>query len=287
MRLAVFADIHGNVHALGSCIADALARGAEGFLLLGDFVTDFAAPRQTLDLIYDLMARYPCHAVRGNREGYLLSHRAGEAEFRPGSKSGSLLYTARQLTERDLAWFASLPIYHKLEISGVPLELAHAEKGTDRHVFQPGDPYLDTVFADMATGLLLTGHSHVQYCLRQGEKVILNPGALGIPKGTPGHAPYALVDLEPGNCSFQLLTAAYDVEQAIREQFDRGMWDIAPWWAIGAANNLITGEDTVYHLVTRVTQLGDPADEALWEQAAREMGLALTKEELLDRWRSR
>ncbi len=285
MRVAVFADIHGNAHALRACIDGALSQGAKGFVLLGDFVTDFAAPRQTLDLIYDLMDRYPCHAVRGNREGYLLSHRAGETAFVPGSKSGSLLYTARQLTQGDLAWFASLPIYRRIEINGVALELAHAERSTDRHVFQPEEPYLDQIFSHMDTGVFFTAHSHVQYIRQKGGKTILNPGALGLPKGTPGHAPYALADLGPEGRSFRLCTAPFDVEAVLREQFDRGMWDMAPWWAIGAANNLITGEDTVYHLVTRVTQLGDPANEALWEQAAKEMGLALTKEELLARWR--
>ena len=38
MLLAVFSDIHGNRQAFEACLKVARARGAERFVLLGDFV---------------------------------------------------------------------------------------------------------------------------------------------------------------------------------------------------------------------------------------------------------
>ncbi len=285
MKLAVFGDIHGNSHALKAAIADALAQGAEGFALLGDFVTDLATPRQTMDCLYALRQCYPCWFVRGNREAYLLSHRAGQMDLGPGSKTGSLYYTYLQMTQADLDFFASLPIYRKAQIGGVTLELAHSLKTTDRRVFEPEEDLTD-VFASLETDILFTAHCHTQYIQQRDGKTIVNPGALGIPKGTPGLAPYALADIAPGSCRFRLCAAPYDVEQAIRDQFDRGLYAMSPWWAVGAANVLLTGGEEALNLVTQVNKAGDPADEALWESAAKKLGLVLTKEELLHVWKT-
>ncbi len=286
MRLAVFADIHGNIHALRACVRAALEDGAEGFILLGDFVTDLASPREVMDAIYELREKYPCWLVRGNREGYLLSHRAGEENYRPGSKTGSLYYTYHRLTQKDLDFFDSLPIYDRAVIGGVPLEMAHAERCTDRHTIEPWDPYLDTVFAQMQTDILLTGHCHTQYIRQQCGKTILNPGSLGLPKETPGMAEYAMVSLSPAGCSFRLCTAPFDVEQAVIDQFDSGLWEAAPWWTVGICNNLISAGESALRLVNRVHESRDPWDEANWEKAARELGLVLTREEMLHRWKT-
>ena len=128
MRAAILGDIHGNYRAFRSCVEDALSLGAECFVLLGDFVTDFPYPERTMDMMHSLRKRYPCYAVRGNRERYLLEHREGKTAFVPGSKTGSLRYTYERLREEDLDYFAGLPIYDRIAIQGVPMEIAHAER---------------------------------------------------------------------------------------------------------------------------------------------------------------
>jgi predicted phosphodiesterase len=45
VRLALFADIHANQQAFNACLAAARQRGAEQFVLLGDYVGYGADPR--------------------------------------------------------------------------------------------------------------------------------------------------------------------------------------------------------------------------------------------------
>ena len=85
-------DIHGNFHAFQACFDDAVRQGAEGFLFLGDYVSDLAEPERTMDLLYEIQAAYPTICLSGNRERYMLERERGETSFVPGSRSGSLLF---------------------------------------------------------------------------------------------------------------------------------------------------------------------------------------------------
>ena len=284
LKAAVLGDIHGNHRALRACVEDALSLGAECFVLLGDFVTDFSYPERTMDLIHSLRKQYPCYAVRGNRERYLLERREGKTEFFPGSKTGSLLYTYERLREKDFAFFAGLPIYDRVALGGFPVETAHAEKESDSLVFQPGQERMQDIFHSMETKLLLTAHSHLQYMERRGEKVILNPGAAGVPMRMVGRSPYALLEFSPNGVSCQLRQVPMDLEPIIRDQFDSGLVQEGGYWAIAILNNLLTGRNRTIAILNRVLEQNGAFREEVWARCARELGLAVTMEELLALW---
>ena len=67
MRLAVIADIHGNVAALEAVLADVKARGADGIVNLGDCVSGPLWPRETMDLL-DAVG---LPTVRGNHDRWV------------------------------------------------------------------------------------------------------------------------------------------------------------------------------------------------------------------------
>jgi diadenosine tetraphosphatase ApaH/serine/threonine PP2A family protein phosphatase len=67
VRLALFADIHGNRQAFGACLEAARAQGAERFILLGDFVGYGADPEWTMDTVMALVEDGAI-AVRGNHD---------------------------------------------------------------------------------------------------------------------------------------------------------------------------------------------------------------------------
>lgn len=108
MKVGVIADIHSNQTAFRACVDYMVNAGCEEFLLLGDFISDTAGARQTMELLYELMEQFPCHVLRGNREEYMIEQRKirekeeEEKFWSANSASGNLLYTYRQLTERDL-----------------------------------------------------------------------------------------------------------------------------------------------------------------------------------------
>jgi predicted phosphodiesterase len=52
--IAIFTDIHSNLHALKAAVAEARDRGIERFACLGDTVGSNAFPRECLDLVQEL-----------------------------------------------------------------------------------------------------------------------------------------------------------------------------------------------------------------------------------------
>lgn len=284
--IAVFSDIHSNYHAFRACFEDAVAHGAECFIFLGDYVSDLAEPRKTMDLVYQIKSQYPTFCLRGNREGYMLECRSGKTAFAPGSRTGSLLYTYQQLRTQDLDYFDSLPISDGIELYGVQFEIAHADMDHNRRLYYADDPYIETVMAQMRTPFLLTGHSHTQYLRSSQGKTVINPGSIGVPRGYGSLSQYALLDIENGDVRCRFRQLPYDLKAAIHSQFESGLAEQGKYWAFGVLHDVITGEEYAVRLLERVFQIADGAesavhDEALWKRAAAEMGIKSTEDEIV------
>ena len=282
MTVALLSDIHSNYYAFMACYEDAVKCGAEMFIFLGDYVSDLSEPQRTMDLVYEIGSKYPTVCLRGNREGYMLDCESGNSRFTRGSKSGSLLFTYRQLRKKDLEFIRGLKISDTIEIAGVRIEIAHAVMDNDRFYFDSNDGHTADIFPQMKCDYLLTGHSHKQYIQQNAGKTIINPGSVGIPQGGTRNPKYAILDIVNGNISCQLREVPYDMTDAIRSQFASGLVGYAKYWAIGILYDIITGDEWVLKLLSTVEKTGDFANEEAWKSAALELGMKLTEQEILE-----
>lgn len=280
VKIAVFSDIHSNYHAFRACYEDAVKNGVTDFIFLGDYVSDLAEPEKVMDLVYELRSRYPTVCLRGNRERYMLEHKQGRLTFAPGSKTGSLLFTYEHLRKRDLDFFRSLPISASVSIGGVTLEIAHASMEDDRCYFDGSDPQTGLVFGQMQCNYLFTGHSHKQYIRHQSGKTILNPGSVGIPQGGSIWPKYAIVEISNGSVSIELREVPYDLRDVIHAQFQSGLVNRAKYWATGVLYDIIFGKECVLELLQHVSESGNVYDESAWHDAAVQMGMKFTEEEI-------
>lgn len=286
MTVAVLSDIHSNYRAFRACYEDAAKQGADSFLFLGDYISDLAEPRRTMELVYEIQSRYPTVCLRGNREGYMLDCEKGVSSFQRGSKSGSLLFTYDQLRKKDLDFFRGLKISDTIEIDGVQIEIAHAAMDDDRYYFDCHDGHTAEIFPQMKCRYLLTGHSHKQYIKTEAGKTIINPGSVGIPQdGTPWPR-YAILKIADGNISCVLRQVHYNIKDTICAQFASGLVDYAKYWAIGILYDILTGEEWVLKLLTRVKETGDIYDENAWHGAACELGMKFTEQEITSLYHS-
>ena len=286
MIVAVLSDIHSNYYAFKACYEDAIKCGAEMFIFLGDYVSDLSEPRKTMDLVYEIGAKYPTVYLRGNREGYMLDCESGSSSFTRGSKSGSLLFTYERLRTEDLAFIRGLKISDTIEIEGVRIEIAHAAMYNDRYYFDSHDGHTADIFPQMKCDYLLTGHSHKQYIMQNAGKTIINPGSVGIPQDGTQSPKYALLDITSGSIFCQLREVPYDMTDTIQSQFTSGLVEYAKYWAIGVLYDMITGEDWVLKLLKTVERTGDFASEEIWRSAASELGMKLTRQEILSLYRN-
>ena len=283
-KVAVLSDIHSNYYAFKACFEDALSMGAQGFVFLGDYVSDLSEVRATLDLLYDIIAGYPTVCLRGNRERYMLNHRDGISHFSYGAESGSLFYTFERLKKSDIAFFESLGFSDTVNIGGVSFELAHSTMDNDRCYFDHlrGN---EKIFSQMKCQYLLVGHSHKQFVIEKDGKTIINPGSVGVPQCGDPLSQYAILEIADAEVSCSLRRVPYDVEKAIHAQFESGLVDAGKYWPIGVLYDVITGKEHCIKLLERVLARNGSLDESVWHDEAQKIGMRFTAEEIIEDYR--
>ena len=242
MRLAVIADVHGNLRALDAVLADVARHAPDAIVNLGDCVSGPLAAAATADR---LMA-HGFVTVRGNHDRALVEQ--------PASAMGeSDRAAAAELTPAHFAWLAALPatvtIEQVLLCHGTPTSdlayLAERVRGSDVTVPSPDE--LDARLGDVRATIVLGGHTHRPRVLRSSRgRLVVNPGSVGLPaftsddelphvveNGSP-HARYAVIDVraEP---VVQLIAVPYDWDAAARDATAAGRPDWAHALATGCA----------------------------------------------------
>jgi len=221
MRVAVIADIHGNLRALDAVLADMAGRDVDLTVNLGDIVSGPLQPAETADRLMPL--RLP--TVRGNHERQLLTlalDRLGESDH----------HAASQLNAAQRQWLASFPA---TALVGDEVFLCHGTPASDL------DYFLETIDAsglriateqDVATRtaeapgtLLLCGHTHLPRSTQLADgRTVLNPGSVGlqayearwpfphtIQTGSP-HARYAVAECTASTWKIEFIQVEYDWE---------------------------------------------------------------------------
>jgi putative phosphoesterase len=188
MRIALLADIHGNLAALEAVEKDFSMRGVDAVVNLGDSLSGPLLPRETADY---LMAR-DWIQVAGNHERQLLS-------VSPESLGASDTYTLSQLTAPQRAWLASLV---STRIFWEDVLLCHGTPASDhehllatveaRGLRMADQEEVERRLVGAAATLIACGHAHIPWHVRsRSGQLIVNPGSVGL---------QAYVDTDP--CPF-------------------------------------------------------------------------------------
>lgn len=246
MKFAAFSDIHGNIDALDAVLDDARSRGIAHFVNLGDICSGPLFPVETLDRLIAL----DMPTIRGNHERQVL-------ENRPENMGASDRYAADRLGDAHRVWLSALPV------SLSPFDdvlMVHGTPSSDLEY------YLHTVTADglreasvneiaLRTGtasarMILCGHTHIPSYHRLDDGcLIVNPGSVGLPAyddvhpyphvvetGSPD-ARYAILTLEDGQWSVELISVAYDWKRAVAQAYANQR----PDWAVALETGTMTG----------------------------------------------
>ena len=242
MRIAVLADIHGNIRALEAVRADLVQRSPDVVVNLGDHVS---GPLQAA-LTADLLMSEPYIPIRGNHDRQLIDRPA--MEMGPSDRAAHA-----QLSSRHLDWLANLPATHMLGddillCHGSPrddLEYLLEDVSGDRVQLAATDR-IQTRLGSTAASLVFCGHSHIPRAVMLPGKVwIVNPGSVGLPaydapsphyieNGSP-YARYAVIDWSPNAVTVDFIALTYDWESASREAAQAGRPDWAHALATGYA----------------------------------------------------
>lgn len=283
MDIAVLADVHGNYVALERCLEYAFSRNISTFFFLGDYVGELAYPERTMKILYDLNKRYTCYFIKGNKEDYWLKYRSGgEIGWEDkNSASGSLLYTYKLLTSKDLDFFAQLQPVREVTVGDMSaITICHGSPNNVNEKLLQNDDMTMKIMNGVKTSIILCGHTHIQRKIVHNEKCTLNPGAVGVPLFSGGKTQFLILHVDSGIWSEEFISLEYDVDRVIKDMYEAKLDMHAPYWRVLTENILRGGNISHGKVLSRAMELcreetGDCEwpyiPEEFWAKAVNEL----------------
>jgi putative phosphoesterase len=214
-RLAVLADIHGNLPALEAVLDDIQSRETpDAVWVLGDLVAFFPWLTGTIDLLRSipnitcLMGNTDRYLVTGQRHIIPVGSREEWQRFTEAlaARDESFRWMTEQLRYRDFLFLRQI-----LAVHGVP--------GNDETGIHPDTP--DTIIQDYLSGLkarlLLCGHTHIPMRRRYNDTLLVNPGSVGFPARCDPRAAYAWLEITGKFCKVEVVQVEYSLESVIKK----------------------------------------------------------------------
>jgi predicted phosphodiesterase len=248
MRIAIIADIHGNIDALKAVLDDVRARGADRIVNLGDCVSGPLWPRETMDLLQTM----GLPTVRGNHDRWV--SQTPRQEMGPSDA-----YAHDRLTSAQRCALGDLPV--RLDLKEGIAAVHGTGAGDNQYLLE------DVVAGRLAlsrcediaarvvgetSSVLVCAHSHQPRVAQgPGGLLIVNPGSVGCPAyadptpptphasetGSP-HARYAFLTREArnGRWHVNLIAIGYDWDRASAQAAASGRSQWARALATGYVN---------------------------------------------------
>lgn len=288
MRLAVLADIHGNLPALEAALDEIEREAVDGFIVAGDMV---AGPHP-LEVVNRLRA-LPCWMIRGNNENYMLKFASGEApDWWYTAHQWSFMYwNFQKLDQSTLDYLNELPEQRTISFPGLPpIRVVH---GSPRNVSELVYPDKDISILDLALGMvsepvLVLGHTHLPWQMQRNGRLAFNPGSVcGTFMGRAGGS-YAILSWENAGWHVRLRELNYDIASARKAFEETGLLQKGGVFAERWLLDIESGQNTLprfveyaYRQAAKAGYQDSPfVPDDIWDRAAASFDEFFGKEEL-------
>ncbi len=238
MRIALISDIHGNLVALQTVLADIKTARVDQIVCLGDVAANGSQPREVIEHIRDL----GCPIVRGNTDDWFLVPQT----FDPNSERERRLMTMlnwamEKFSPADFDFMRTFqPTIQTPLDNGATLLCYHGSPQANADVILSTTPddELARMIGDRRATVLAGGHTHQQMLRRYLDAFVVTVGSIGMPfaRGSisqqdrhPPWSEYAIVDARGRNLAVELRRVPLDVNAVARAARASGMPDAERW----------------------------------------------------------
>jgi len=240
MRVALIADIHGNLAALEAVLTDVADAGTDRLICLGDVAALGPQPHEVTARLREL----GCPVVLGNCDIVPIR----PVRLPPLDEEGRRWFEieawgAAHLTPEDLTYFRTFQPTITLPLGDEATLLCFhgsPHSNTDSIVATTPDAALEQMLHGSSATVLAGGHTHAPFMRRYKEAVLLNPGSVGFPyevaedrMGHPPWAEYSIVEWRSGRLSIELRRVPIDVDLAVqtllRSEMPYAEWLASMW----------------------------------------------------------
>jgi predicted phosphodiesterase len=235
MRYAIVSDIHANLGAWKTALADIADMKVDRIICLGDVVGYGAEPVEVLESVHRkafavLMGNHDA-AVCGKMDPQVFTSRAQQAVRRH----------REQVSEKGLNWLSQLP----LVLNAPRFRCAHGDFSAPAayNYILDAEEALPS-WQSASEQLLFVGHTHCpgihvigksgtphalpsgDFTLEKGKRYIVNPGSVGYPRLREGRSTYCIFDDHAQTVVFRSLP--FDHESYVASLRDAG-FEVEPW----------------------------------------------------------
>lgn len=237
MKIALIADIHGNLPALEVVLEDLEGEKSDQLICLGDVSAMGPFPVESLERVQGLN----CPVIMGNGDAEMLDPPVGPEGDETARRFGDMdRWCAEQLSEEHKQFIRSFSSSKDMELPGNRSLLSvHGSPRSYNEIISATTP--DDELVDMLTGtgasIVACGHWHFQMLRRHKHQTLLNPGSVGLPYESdpegnifiPSRTEYGLITVTDVQLRFEHRRVDYDSTPVIRAMHARG-FPHADWW---------------------------------------------------------
>jgi len=225
VRIAVIADIHGNLVAFEAALDYIQTLGVDQLVIAGDVVN--GAPDSAG--CWQLAQSLNCPILLGNHERYVIDYGTERADplweterFRP------LHWTVDQLSDADRQEIAALPKTIQLpDFPNLLIVHASARSDVDTILGYTSVEDLPGMFPNVTAKWILRAHNHVCMSRFWNDRVITTVGSIGLPLDGRTTAQFLVLDQVRDGWRLQHHSVPYDVEAAVQRFRDSGYLEAA------------------------------------------------------------
>jgi predicted phosphodiesterase len=217
-NLTIFGDIHANLPALETVLADMDQRGLEHRYCLGDLVGYGSFPNEVIDAIRErdiptIMGNYD-QGIGASSDECGCAYRDATAK---ALGKRSIAWTNAHTTPESKAYLRRLVDRIPLQLGDLRVLLVHGSpRRVNEYLYEDRpDRSLERILDGAEADVLVCGHTHIPYhrLLPSGRHVV-NAGSVGKPKDGDPRAGYVVLQTNGRELEVRFNRVAYDIDKA-------------------------------------------------------------------------
>jgi putative phosphoesterase len=257
MKIAVLSDIHGNLTALNAVLKDIASLGISKYIIAGDHIGDCPEPNEVLDKIKELNA----YIIKGNREEYVLNYHKGmHGEWNKYKQMASVVWTHNAIDKDNIKYIEALPEQLSISLPKMDtIRVVHGSPFAMREDLFP-DKYperLEKTLNAVKESVLICGHTHVSWSKVSNNKLVVNPGSVGVHFNKSKCAEYAVLTWEFNKWTVSHHKVKYDLKELEDIFYKSGIFKSSRAWSRITLQCIKEGEDVVMDFIKYAYNLAE------------------------------
>lgn len=245
MKLAVLSDIHGNLTAFNAVLNDINKLGINKCIIAGDHIVDCPQDNEVLEKIKSLNA----YVIKGNREKYILDYHKGiHNEWSEYKQMAAVVWAHNSMYADNIRYIDELP--EQLNISLPKMDTIMVVHGSpfdiSEKLFQGKYPErIEKALKGIKESFLICGHTHESWSKVAYNKLIVNPGSVGVPFNQNKFAEYAVLTWNDNQWIASHNHVEYDFKELEQIFVESGLFRKCRAWSRLALQSIKEGRDVM------------------------------------------